>query len=77
MRDCLNRALAVQDGCAKVTKSCFLCGHCIAVCPAGAVSMDDYDMADVIPFDAMTCTIDPDVSYCRSVPGKRAQVDWR
>lgn len=27
-----------------ITKSCFRCGHCIAVCSSGAVSMDDFDM---------------------------------
>ncbi len=60
VKDCLNRALKIEEGKAVVTKPCFLCGHCIAICPAEAVSMDDYDMADVIPFDQETCAIEPD-----------------
>ena len=57
--DCLNRAILITAGKAKITKQCFLCGHCIAVCPSEAVSMDDYDMADVIPFHKENFTVDP------------------
>jgi nitroreductase/NAD-dependent dihydropyrimidine dehydrogenase PreA subunit len=31
-------------------KNCFKCGHCIAVCPTNAVSMDEYDMTEVIDY---------------------------
>ena len=60
-RDCLNRVIEVKDGCARILRPCFMCGHCIAVCPQGAVSTDDYDMADVIPFDRERCTVPADV----------------
>lgn len=61
VKDCLNRVLEVRDGHAEALRPCFMCGHCIAVCPAGAVSTDEYDMADVIPFSKETCTVPADV----------------
>ncbi len=61
--DCLNRAIEVSDGCARIIKNCFMCGHCVAICPTGAVAMegDGYDMSDVIPFEKATCTVTPEV----------------
>lgn len=35
-----NKAIVKRD-------TCLLCGHCIAVCPQGAVTMDDYPMSEV------------------------------
>ena len=59
--DCLSNAIAFPDGKARIVKSCFLCGHCIAICPVSAVSMDDYDMAEVLPFQKETFTISPEI----------------
>ena len=54
-KDCLASAIRVEDGKAKVKMKCMECGHCVAVCPVGAVTMDGaYDMADVMPYDAET-----------------------
>src|SRR5699024_2124047 len=36
---------------------CFQCGHCVAVCPKGAVSIPEYDMADVEEYDAESFTL--------------------
>jgi nitroreductase/NAD-dependent dihydropyrimidine dehydrogenase PreA subunit len=37
---CPYKALAVQDGCAcYLLESCFICGHCQAVCPEAAVNL--------------------------------------
>lgn len=48
--DCLNGAILVKNGKARAPEGpCLLCGHCVAVCPVGAVSIPDYDMADVEP----------------------------
>lgn len=32
--------------------NCIKCGHCIAICPVNAVSITDYDMAEVTDYDA-------------------------
>ena len=61
VRDCLNHTIAVRDGHAEILGPCFNCGHCIAICPTEAVSMDTWDMHDVIPLDPATCTVPPDV----------------
>lgn len=49
--DCLARAIVISDNRAEVVKPCFECAHCVAICPAGAVSFagDSYDMADAEP----------------------------
>ena len=48
-KDCLASAIRVEDSKAKVKMKCMECGHCVAVCPVGAVTMDGaYDMADVM-----------------------------
>ena len=59
--DCLSRAIVCQDGKAVIKKPCFRCGHCIAICPSGAVSMDDFDMKEVFPFEKELFTISPEV----------------
>lgn len=57
-KDCLASAIRVEDGKAKVKMKCMECGHCVAVCPVAAVTMDGaYDMADVMPYDAETFKI--------------------
>lgn len=61
VRDCLNHTIAVRGGHAEILGPCFNCGHCIAICPTEAVSMDTWDMHDVIPLDPATCTVPPDV----------------
>ena len=45
--DCIALNIEMKDGVAALKKPCFQCGHCVAICPAGAVSIDDYDMNDV------------------------------
>lgn len=49
--DCLTSAIQIVDGKADVVKKCFECGHCVAICPAGAIRFEgeEYDMSDVEP----------------------------
>ena len=49
--DCLARVIMLKDGKAEIVNDCFRCGHCVAICPAGAVHFegDGYDMRDVEP----------------------------
>jgi len=45
--DCISGCLLMDGGKAAYTGKCIHCGHCVAICPSGAVSIPEYDMADV------------------------------
>jgi nitroreductase/ferredoxin len=48
VRDCIQRHIQVFSGKAEVKGSaCILCGHCVAICPRNAVSIDNYNMDEV------------------------------
>lgn len=49
--DCIAENIIIKDGKAQPAGPCFQCGHCVAVCPMNAVTIDDYDMADVEELD--------------------------
>ena len=49
--DCVSGKLSLQDGIAVCDGPCILCGHCVAICPANAVAIPEYDMADVESYD--------------------------
>jgi nitroreductase/Pyruvate/2-oxoacid:ferredoxin oxidoreductase delta subunit len=52
VRDCFPGCIDMVDGKANLNKNhCIKCGHCIAVCPKSAVSIEEYDMADVKEYD--------------------------
>ena len=58
-RDCIFRVMTLTERGAEVTNpECAKCGHCVAVCPVGAVSMSGYDD---IPINIATdFKLDPD-----------------
>jgi len=56
--DCCFENISVRDGKACAGDSCMRCGHCVAVCPAGAVTIPEYEMADVEEFDSARFGID-------------------
>lgn len=59
-QDCFPQAISIKNGKARWIGACMECGHCVAVCPMGAVSMDGaYDMTEVLPYDAQQCTVSP------------------
>ena len=58
--DCITLNIELKDGVAAVKKPCFQCGHCVAICPAKAVSMDDYDMNDVDEYVPENIISDPE-----------------
>jgi nitroreductase/NAD-dependent dihydropyrimidine dehydrogenase PreA subunit len=60
-KDCVKNALSLVDGKARLTDSCFDCGHCVAVCPANAVTIDGYDMTEVLEAKGRTTTLDSDL----------------
>ena len=47
--DCLGKAISLESGKAEMIKGCFMCGHCVAICPTEAVSFvgDKYGENDV------------------------------
>lgn len=49
--DCIALNIEVKDEKAYVKNDCFKCGHCVAICPAGAISIPEYDMADVEEYE--------------------------
>ena len=51
VKDCVSGVLHIDQGKAAVRESCMQCGHCVAVCPVKAVSIPEYDMADVAEYD--------------------------
>lgn len=71
-KDCFFQAIQVKENKANVLKDCFHCGHCVAVCPAGAVSMPDYPMEDVKEYRAEDFSMDAEqllnfIQFRRSV----------
>ena len=74
--DCPAEKLAVENGKAVYTPECIQCGHCVAVCPRAAVSIPEYDMADVEEYDRETFTVDPAV-FLRAVKFRRSIRNYR
>ncbi len=46
-KDCVAGNINMQEGKAHPNGPCMLCGHCVAICPSEAVSISEYDMAEV------------------------------
>lgn len=71
--DCQCSDIKVIDGKAQPAhKSCLNCGHCIAVCPQNAVTIDEYNMNEVISYNKDTFYIEPEkvlnsIKYRRSI----------
>lgn len=47
VEDCNMLNIEIKDKKASIKGECFKCGHCVAICPAEAVSIPEYDMEDV------------------------------
>ncbi|WP_099189581.1 nitroreductase family protein [Tepidibacter mesophilus] len=73
VKDCFPNDIQMINGKAKVNNiTCIKCGHCIAVCPKGAVSTDEYNMKDVKDYNKEEFTVDADnllnlIKFRRSV----------
>ena len=57
--DCIALNIEVKEKCANVKNDCFKCGHCVAICPTGAVSIPEYDMADVEEYESGSFELNP------------------
>ena len=67
--------LEVEGVTARVKGLCILCGHCVAVCPTGAVSIPSYDMADVETCVPAGAAVDPR-TMLRVVKSRRSVRDY-
>lgn len=74
--DCIAWNLRLSDGKASPKKDCFLCGHCVAVCPANAVSIPEYDMADVEDYDKEAFSLAPE-AVLHSIKFRRSIRDYK
>lgn len=69
--DCVALNIAVEDRKAQIRKECFQCGHCVAVCPMGAVSIPEYDMEDVEEYSADTFELNAE-NFLHSIKFRRS-----
>lgn len=60
VKDCIGYNIEIQEKKAVEKKDCILCGHCVAICPVGAVSIPEYDMDDVEEYDEASFSIHPE-----------------
>ena len=73
IKDCPTCTISFKDNKAEINnENCIKCGHCIAICPVEAVSTDDYNMDEVIPYDKDSFSVDADnllnfIKFRRSV----------
>lgn len=71
--DCFpNDIVLKEDKATPLNRTCIKCGHCIAICPVDAVSITDYDMAEVKEYESDSFDITPDhllnyIKFRRSV----------
>ncbi|MBQ5702715.1 MAG: nitroreductase family protein, partial [Peptococcaceae bacterium] len=66
--DCITVNLQLVNGKAEVKGGCLECGHCVAICPQNAVSIPEFDMADV---SACRMELDADV-LLQAIKGRRS-----
>ena len=50
---------------------CMECGHCLAVCPVKAVTLNGYDMSEVSELSQINTSVDPDV-YLNHLRSRRS-----
>ena len=51
VKDCFVNDIEMIDNKAYIrNKTCFKCGHCIAICPQKAVFTDEYNMNEVVEY---------------------------
>ena len=66
-RDCFSRNIIIKDKKAQLVRAeCIRCAHCVAICPAHAVELPEYDMADVTALAASSIQADELLSFIKS-----------
>lgn len=66
VKDCFPRNIIIENGKAQpVSETCMECGHCVAICPANAVEISDYDMIDITDITPQKFTAEDLVSFIK------------
>lgn len=60
LQDCVAENIEIKEGKAKPLSECILCGHCVAVCPQNAITVDNYDMSDIVPCEGQSPVLSPE-----------------
>lgn len=76
--DCLGNYISFEENKAVIETECLQCGHCLAVCPVNAISIPEYDMADIEEYDPAAFQLDPErllrsIKYRRSIRNYKQQ----
>lgn len=71
-KDCFPKAIKMDHQKAHFIENhhCMECGHCIAVCPRGAVAINTLDMGEVLELKGISCGIDPN-TYLNHLKARR------
>lgn len=77
-KDCIAFRIKVENNKAVYSGECLNCGHCVAICPANAVSIPEYDMDDVETYDRETFALNPEavlhtIKFRRSIRDYKAK----
>ncbi len=72
VKECFINNIGMLQGKAQnLNGTCMLCGHCVAVCPVGAVALPVYDMDEVMEMKDLEKDIDP-VVYLNHLKARRS-----
>lgn len=67
--DCFPENIVLEDEKIKIKGPCMMCGHCVAICPANAISFENYE--DVEELKELNCNIKPD-TFLNFVKARRS-----
>lgn len=72
VKECFPGNIGMAEGKAiDLGGNCMTCGHCLAVCPVGAVTLPVYDMNEVLEIKGLNQAIDPEV-YLNHLKARRS-----
>ncbi|MDT3702948.1 MAG: hypothetical protein ROZ36_07875 [Thermincola sp.] len=81
-RDCFTKLIEIKDKTAVITHcDCLSCGHCAAVCPREAITVNKYDMSETLVYNPQVMQVDQDqlfgfMQYRRSTASLKGYL-WR
>lgn len=76
VRDCIAHNIILKEGKAEAKRECFLCGHCVAVCPKAAVSIPEYDMSQVQEYREESFSLNPE-NLLHAIQFRRSIRDYK
>ncbi len=74
--DCFSHNLKLAVGKMTVKRACMECGHCVALCPAQAVTISDYPAEPLYDYDPKSMHLDP-TNLLRFIQFRRSCRDFR